>query len=169
MSKIRHILSVIHYTIRGTVCFQFTHFLVMIERIHILCLVIIIKSEVWTNTHCLGLGHETMVCAVCLFVFFNISGLSFVRVSISAHMSFWRHIFLHPILANHRCQYRQNIIQHAKFQIIIYSSTTTVWHRRKKDHRFWPRVLCVIAVTECRRLNQKENKPMAMILMVIPF
>ena len=26
MSKIRHILSVIHYTICGAVCFQFTHF-----------------------------------------------------------------------------------------------------------------------------------------------
>ena len=69
VSKIRHILSVIHYTIRGAVCFQFTHFHVMIERIYILCLIIIIKSEVWTITHCLGLGHETMVCAVCLFVF----------------------------------------------------------------------------------------------------
>ena len=31
--KVRHIRSVIHYTIRGAVCFQFTHFLVMIERI----------------------------------------------------------------------------------------------------------------------------------------
>ena len=70
VSKIRHIPSVIHYTIRAAVCFQFTHFLVMIERIYILCLVIIIKSEVWTITHCLGLGDETMVCAVCLFVFF---------------------------------------------------------------------------------------------------
>ena len=30
---------------------------------------IIIKSEVWTIIHCLGLGHETMVCAVCLFIF----------------------------------------------------------------------------------------------------
>ena len=57
------------YTIRGAVSFQFAHFLVMIERIYILCLIIIIKSEVWTITHCLGLGHETMVCAVCLFVF----------------------------------------------------------------------------------------------------
>ena len=28
-----------------------------------------IKSEVWTIIHCLGLGHETMVCAVCLFIF----------------------------------------------------------------------------------------------------
>ena len=26
MSKIRHILSVIHYTMRGVVCFQFAHF-----------------------------------------------------------------------------------------------------------------------------------------------
>ena len=42
--------------------------LVMIERIYILCLVIIIKSEVWTITHCLGLGHEAMVPAVCLSV-----------------------------------------------------------------------------------------------------
>ena len=50
-------------------CFQFTYFLVMIERIYILCLIIIIKPEVWTITHCLGLGHETMVCAVCIFVF----------------------------------------------------------------------------------------------------
>ena len=42
---------------------------VMIERIYILCLITIIKSEVWTITHCLGLGHEAMVCAVCLSIF----------------------------------------------------------------------------------------------------
>ena len=42
---------------------------VMIEIIYILCLIIIIKSEVWTITHCLGLGHGTMVCAVCLSIF----------------------------------------------------------------------------------------------------
>ena len=41
----------------------------MIERICILCLIIIIKSEVCTITHCLGLGHETMVSAVCLSMF----------------------------------------------------------------------------------------------------
>ena len=45
----------------------------MIERIYILCLIIIIESEVWTITHCLGLGHETMVCAVCLSVFLSFS------------------------------------------------------------------------------------------------
>ena len=45
--------------------------LVMIERIYIyiLCLIIIIKSEVWTIAHCLGLGHESVVCAVCLSLF----------------------------------------------------------------------------------------------------
>ena len=41
----------------------------MIEMMHILCLIIIIKSEVWTITHCSGLGPETMVCAVCLSIF----------------------------------------------------------------------------------------------------
>ena len=43
---------------------------VMIERIFILCLIIIIKSEVWTITHCIGFGHETMVSALCLSIFF---------------------------------------------------------------------------------------------------
>ena len=32
-------------------------------------LIIIIKSEVWTITHYLGLGYETMICAVCLSIF----------------------------------------------------------------------------------------------------
>ena len=73
--KIRHILSVIHYTICGAVRFQFTRFLVMIERIYILCLIIIIKSEVWTITHCLRLGHETMMCAVCLYVFLSLRSI----------------------------------------------------------------------------------------------
>ena len=53
----------------GLCVFSWPISLVMIERIYILCLIIIIKSEVWTITHCLGLGHETMVCAVCLPVF----------------------------------------------------------------------------------------------------
>ena len=50
--------------------FQFTHFPCDWENIYIyiLYLIIIIKSELWTITHCLGLGHERMVCAVCLSV-----------------------------------------------------------------------------------------------------
>ena len=40
---------------------------VILDRVYILYLIIIIKSEVSMNyiTHCLGLGHGTMVCAVC--------------------------------------------------------------------------------------------------------
>ena len=45
----------------------------MIQRIYILCLITIIKSEVWTTTHCLGLDHETMLCAVCISVFLSIN------------------------------------------------------------------------------------------------
>ena len=62
VSKIKHILPVIRYKICGAVCFQFTHFLCDDwENIYTL-------SEVWTITHCLGLGHKTMVCAVCLSI-----------------------------------------------------------------------------------------------------
>ena len=55
--------------------------LVMIEKMYILCLTIVIKSGVtlWTITHCLGLGHETMVCAVCfiylyIYILIKLSG-----------------------------------------------------------------------------------------------
>ena len=59
-------LSNIQYV--GLCVFSLPISFVMIERICILCLIIIIKSEVWTIAHCLGLGHETMVCAVCLSI-----------------------------------------------------------------------------------------------------
>ena len=59
-------LSSIQYV--GLCVFSWPIPLVIIERIYIHCLIIIIKSEVWTVTHCLGLGHETMVCAVCLSI-----------------------------------------------------------------------------------------------------
>ena len=60
-------LSIIQYM--GLCVFSLPISFVMIERVIIHCLIIIIKSEVWTITHCLGLGHETMVCAVCLSIF----------------------------------------------------------------------------------------------------
>ena len=70
VSKKKHILSVIQYTICGAVWFQFTHFSCDDwDKIYTKCLIIIIKSEVWTITHCLGLGHEKMVSAVCLSTF----------------------------------------------------------------------------------------------------
>ena len=70
--KIKHISqlfavqSITQYV--GLCVFSLPTPLVMIEIIYILCLIIIIKSEVWTITHCLGLGHETMVYAVCLAI-----------------------------------------------------------------------------------------------------
>ena len=57
-------LSITQYV--GLYVFSLPIPLVMIERIYILCLIIIIKSEVWI-LHCLG--HETMVSAVCLSIF----------------------------------------------------------------------------------------------------
>ena len=68
-------LSIIQYV--GLCVFSLPISFVMIERIYIHCLIIIIKSEVWTITHCLGLGHETMVCAVCLSIFSLIKNIAF--------------------------------------------------------------------------------------------
>ena len=66
--KIEHILLVIHYSIYGTVCFQFIQFPRDGRENILLCVIIIIKLEVWTIVHYLGLGHETTVCAVCFFI-----------------------------------------------------------------------------------------------------
>ena len=63
-------LSIIQYV--GLCVFSLPISFVMIERIYILCLIIIIKWEVWTITHYLGLGHATMVCAVCLSIFLRV-------------------------------------------------------------------------------------------------
>ena len=60
-------LSILQYV--GLCVFSLPISLVMIERIYILCLIIIIKSEIWTINHCLWLDHETMVCAVCLSIY----------------------------------------------------------------------------------------------------
>ena len=79
--KIKHILSVIHYTICGAVCSQFTHFPCDgWENIYILCL--IIKSEVWTIINYSGLDHETMVCAVFLYVLINTQLLGLYSYSV---------------------------------------------------------------------------------------
>ena len=68
-------LSIIQYV--GLCVFSLPISFVMIESIYILCLIIIIKSEVWSITHCLGLGHERMVCAVYLSIFFRIRSSNF--------------------------------------------------------------------------------------------
>ena len=59
-------LSIIQYV---ELCVFSLPIFLVIEKMYLLCLIIIIKSEVWTITHCLGLGHEAMVCAVCLSIF----------------------------------------------------------------------------------------------------
>ena len=61
--------SIIQYV--GLYVFSLPIYLVMIESICIVCLIIIIKSAVWTTTHCLGLGHATMVSAACLSIFLS--------------------------------------------------------------------------------------------------
>ena len=58
-------LSFMQY--RGLWVFSLPIYLLMIARICVLYL--IIKSGVWLILLCLGLGHETMVCIVCLSVF----------------------------------------------------------------------------------------------------
>ena len=52
----------------AVVRFQLTLSPLMEVKMYVLYL-IIIKSKVWTISHCLSLGHETMAWAVCLAIF----------------------------------------------------------------------------------------------------
>ena len=63
-------LSIIQYM--GLCVFSLHISLVMIEGIYILCLIIINKSDVWTVSHCLDPGHETMVYIVCLSILLSL-------------------------------------------------------------------------------------------------
>ena len=73
-------LSIVQYV--GLCVFSLPIYLVMIGSIYILCLIIIIKSEVWTITHCWGLGHKTIVCAVCLSIFLSSSSIVIIIIII---------------------------------------------------------------------------------------
>ena len=62
MSKIKSVIAIIFHATYGAVCIQLNHFPYAN-----------FESEAWPIYHCLGFGHETMVCAVCFFLysFFN--------------------------------------------------------------------------------------------------
>ena len=77
-------LSIIQYVVLYV--FSLPISVVMIERIYILCL-IIIKSEEWAITNCLELGHETMVSAVCLSIFLWICDMA--RLLRGTFVSWW--------------------------------------------------------------------------------
>ena len=70
VSMIRSVFSVIFHATYMTVCIQLTH--LSYDDCENLCtyFIIVIKSEEWPICHCVGLGHEKMVCPVCLFIFF---------------------------------------------------------------------------------------------------
>ena len=54
----------------------------------VLYLIIIIKPEVYIINHCLGLGHETMVCALCLTMFFFLKALVVCAVTAAIFVDF---------------------------------------------------------------------------------
>ena len=66
--RLRQFSQLSLYSLYGAVCLQLTQFS-CVDRENVYYLIIIIKPEVWIINHCLGLGHETMVCAVCLTMF----------------------------------------------------------------------------------------------------
>ena len=67
LSQLSH--SVMQYM--GLCVFSLPLSLVMIVKVCVLHVIIIIKSQVWTICHCLGLGHETIICALCLSMYFS--------------------------------------------------------------------------------------------------
>ena len=70
--RISHFSQLSFMQCMGLCVFSFPIYLTMIVRIRVIYLIFTIKSEVWPICHCLGSGHETLVCAVCLSIFFEL-------------------------------------------------------------------------------------------------
>ena len=87
MSKIKHIFVSYPLYIIWACVFSVYSFPLWWLRKYRLCLIIIIKSEVWTIIHCLGLGHETMLCAVCLSIFLWVRDMA--RLLRGTFVSWW--------------------------------------------------------------------------------
>ena len=79
--------------------------LVMIGRICIICLIIIIKSEVWTIIHYLGLGHETRVCALYVSLYYINIIIFFVIGDFGCRFNPTRYIVLASWAFSHRLHF----------------------------------------------------------------
>ena len=71
VSKIVYILTVIHYAICGVVCFEFTHF--PCNGWEYIYFALLSSSNRKCELLSIGLCHETMECAVCLYILIKIS------------------------------------------------------------------------------------------------
>ena len=80
MSKIQSIISIILCNIWGCAYSAYPFLLCWLWGFFLLH-IIFIKSDVWPIWHRLGSGHETMVCAVCLFIFLQHFGLQLSTIS----------------------------------------------------------------------------------------
>ena len=120
-------------------------------------LIIIIKSEIWPITHCLGFSHETMVCAVCTSLFLLMCGMSWLLRE--SFMSWW---FLLRILTSVTCiQYitrtryptdEWRLVQNVFSIIFFRGRVSDMWyHHMLSIHNvdlgklvYYPYILCSI-------------------------
>ena len=101
LSKIEHTLLVIHYSTYGAVCFQFTRCPCDGWENILLCLIIIIKSEVWTIIHCLG-SLQWYALYVSLYsyivkLFGNMSVFNFVCLNVKL----WNFGYMQVVCSDH--------------------------------------------------------------------
>ena len=71
VSMIKPIVTIIFHAIHGAVGIQRTHSSYddcENMRICVIYLIFIVKLEVWPICQCLGLGHATIFCAICLYI-----------------------------------------------------------------------------------------------------
>ena len=122
----------------GLYVFSVPIYLKMIVRIRALYFIITIKSEVWPICHCLGFGHETMVCAVYLFIFL----LHWTAIYRHSTVCWWRpassagsfrfeiNIYIH--YKNNKCTVKifLFVVPNDRFHKIAYKASYTVFRHK---------------------------------------
>ena len=90
----------------------------------VLYLIIIINPEVSIINHCLGLGHETMVCAVCLTMFLWHNPLSY-SYRITANIKWVMNMSLELCIRIYTCIYLELLRMHL---CLIFAKTRFQFH-----------------------------------------
>ena len=114
--------------------------LMMIARICVFYLTLIIKSEVWPVCHRLGVGYETMVCAVCISIFLWINDgiqyfvciviVPFSWTAVEVHFNKQRHIYKGMFCRNDWisfCRTKSSFKRYLKFGNKGISNPKLIW------------------------------------------
>ena len=161
VSKIKHILSFIHYTIRGAVCFQFTHFscddwenIYTLSYYHHLigsmnyCPLLKVRS--WNNGVCLSIFLLDQVMVCCFMAQFNTYMHIIIAIPLKQSWGIWVKTPIESNKADGKTTIKPGATKSSDYHIYLYRflSWSLLWL-----HMFQPQSVLALQ----RRHNEHDD------------